>query len=177
MPVTTIHALPVELLASILIFSREALDERTSYPAVSNRRHLLSISTISSFWRRIALGTPRLWSRVVVEWYAKRSIESVAFLLEIDLARSKGALINVYLSTLRMPESHFARILRILSTHMHRCGEPELRGLDILKSNVVLPLRGPLNRLKRLTIHDYDHSASLQVFDTSHAAATFAKLS
>lgn len=85
-----INRLPPELLAEIFertipAFSSDSLTDSWEAPWI--------IGQVSSFWRRLVLSLPYVWSSISVNTYRKHTIPK----LKVALARSRAAPLTIYL--------------------------------------------------------------------------------
>ncbi|KAJ7603855.1 hypothetical protein DFH06DRAFT_326628 [Mycena polygramma] len=116
--------------------------------------HLLQLSQVSSLWRKIALGTPKLWSRLALDTSLWRdtsvSPATLLSLLDVALTRSGNHPLTVEASVLE-EDLHPHAAMMLLARHA-----PRWKSLDFcsdLKSPELLAsAKGNLDRLEKLKI-------------------------
>lgn len=187
----SIDALPVELIAQIVVASCEGLDAERADPKML--AHALSISSVSSLWREITLSTPKLWSRItlwsVATIVGKHASGKLVYSLDpraitrlqAQLERSDRVPIDVIIEGLAVGNLDDAKMVwDTLSSHVHRFRSLQVDNLDDPLVDLVLPLRGPgpLKYLETLhiTISDREAAQVASLFDSEDFAPNLAKL-
>lgn len=182
--VVRLHRLPNEVLANIMC---AGLDQSSDEPA--RAQWLATVSSICALWRQIALGTPRLWTRVAfyleedgdepidadAEAYLERRIRSDLDMAEAFFRRS-GALrlhLTIDWSSINSLPRGVSQFVSLLTTHSHRIGSLVFRGQcapDLLPG-LETPLPSFLPSLTSLELHteivDIGADGVPRVFPTS----------
>ena len=153
--VSPISRLPAETLSFIFELVRGDTPWSDATPSFSRtnlrrgigkvRRSWIQITEVCKHWRSIALGCPRLWSRIVV----RSGTWSDHALLRLD--RSKGVPLDIHIPTFQCPE------LDMIKNLTSRC--TQLRRLDIDDIEDVRRLaafKSPAPLLERLCIISKD---------------------
>lgn len=151
-----VNQLPIELLIEIFAAGFPHMREGDPWPA--RFYHLRDITSVCSFWREIAIGTPTLWT--MIRFHQFQRLPEAGFQLWYDrietfLERSCEASLDISLMFLILDEAsaeYITRVMDVLSPHMHRA-----RTFNIFahRSNEydirrVFPLKGDLGRLQRV---------------------------
>ncbi|KAF7983510.1 hypothetical protein HWV62_21844 [Athelia sp. TMB] len=132
-------------------------------PESGHRQHFgVLVSHVSSRWRRVALATSFLWTRIV--WNARNGLEGVARVIAF-LERSRLALLDVSIHQIQR-EDFSPELLRLINDQFGRC-----RHLRIEDGQVVGDLVNSINYLPNAAplLKSIDLSAG-------NASATYAKL-
>ncbi|KAJ7659165.1 hypothetical protein DFH06DRAFT_1089929 [Mycena polygramma] len=160
-----IRRLPTELLAEIFDIcspycsapSDHYLSESTTpeqeVDRVSNW-HLLQLSQVSSMWHKIAMGTPKLWSTIVLDtslWpHAVVSPATLLMLLGLSLERSGNHPLTVEAGVLEDdPRPH--EVMSLLIQHAPQWEDMYFYS-DLASSKILVSAKGRLNRLEKLNI-------------------------
>ncbi|KAJ7689197.1 hypothetical protein B0H17DRAFT_1067252 [Mycena rosella] len=126
------HRLPPELLAEIFGMCSSPAGEDSTYGGLSDKltpeqeverlakAYLLQLSQVCSVWHEVAMGTPKLWSTIVVDttlWYSARTPEQKLVDLvasSLERGRSHPLVIEVAL------DDDYAYVMALLSQHAPR---------------------------------------------------------
>ncbi|KAF8305767.1 phospholipase D/nuclease [Clavulina sp. PMI_390] len=156
--------LPVEIMAHIFLAGLETFgrdywaDDETSTALL---RFLLTLASVSSRWRAIAISTPLLWAKIVIghrKPWTRNWIQSEHTLNRVSaqLGRSQQASLEItlharpYLSNLQI-KGHVGLWLSTVEDHLSRCHTLRLLAVSQYAA-AILPLPGPLHQCRQLFI-------------------------
>lgn len=97
-----INFLPVEILSQIILQSLPNCDDRCELGEFLLVDRRTNLSTVSRFWRSAILGTPKIWSDIVL-----RRGPPTAAALKTQLMMSGNALFDVYIAGL--PSAYYSQ--------------------------------------------------------------------
>ncbi|KAF8312968.1 hypothetical protein DL93DRAFT_2081650 [Clavulina sp. PMI_390] len=153
-----INALPVELLQGLFEL---ALLEPTiisnsvcSIDSARHRRHLtipLTLSYVCAQWRSITLSTGLLWSSIVVlyRYYTPLEIS----ILTWQLKRAGNCPLNVTIDMAGLVDyPNISRSWEFILNHLPQCETLIFPDIPTPVYRKIFPLRGPLPRLRRISI-------------------------
>ncbi|TFK69313.1 hypothetical protein BDN72DRAFT_840682 [Pluteus cervinus] len=143
---------PPEIISLIMIasmeLSRDDPPHRTCAPMV--------FCSVSREWRYIAVSTPQLWTNIVLN-VSPKNITGKEDLLEMWLKRSKGNLLDVYLTDSYSPRSHALLSTILKESTRWRTARLKLQthALEQLCPGIELP------NLRTLDIRSFYHGQSI----------------
>ncbi|KAJ7062678.1 hypothetical protein C8F01DRAFT_1230303 [Mycena amicta] len=168
-----IRRLPPELLSEVFELCappapvrRQGVPEQGS-PEVEVERlrkpHLLTLAQVSCHWRRIAMGTPKLWSNIAVEtaMWPRCSLppESLLELVRAALIRSAGHPLCIRVIT-EQDDPNAPPVFGLLVQNAHRWREADIR-IDRAAVHLLEPVRGKLPLLEKLGLHTRGEQLSM----------------
>ncbi|KAJ6577892.1 hypothetical protein B0H19DRAFT_1370952 [Mycena capillaripes] len=167
---------PVELLIRIFELctssDEDAMGSGTTTPTEEldrlAQRPLLELSRVSSFWHKVAVGTPRLWSTIRVNTTGWRLASSGTFvsLVALSLNRSQDhPLVVEVIATAVDPGARFA--LGLLSQHACRWQHAKIL-VDRHAAQYLKNAKGNLQLLKTLDLGS-GQLAGIDVFEVAPA--------
>ncbi|KAF8312936.1 hypothetical protein DL93DRAFT_1211266 [Clavulina sp. PMI_390] len=150
--------LPFEILASIFVRSCERLDQTASGPCWSiddsnSLRAAIRLSSVSSFWRHVALSTSHLWKLIVVFMPYDWGVEDAVNMLQSRLERSRGARLTVkFMATDDTTVHRLLDMWNVLIPHLPRCQRLSFATISPKFYPYIFPLPGSFEHLKRLDL-------------------------
>lgn len=155
-----VHKLPNELLAEVM---RTGFHQYKVQDYKRINYYLSTISSVCAIWRRVALGLPFLWTNIAYDssthhqhtsstrhhHLLKRSLDR----METYLLRSKNLPLNVVLDFSEEGKVNARRIMKVIIPHTGRFRFWQLTIGTKEISKLMLPLRGPLDRLETLVLY------------------------
>jgi hypothetical protein len=137
-----IRRLPNEILSEV--FGRCATPNIISTaPVFKNTVHGLRIASVCSYWRTIALLTPRLWSKLGLVCYTQEGEGNTSFhsehdikLLEFLFCKSQQRPLDVVLS-IKGPGSEFSLVLKLLLAEAHRWRTLKIITTDVMAQKIL----------------------------------------
>lgn len=143
--------LPAELIAHIFLLTSQ--DSYVKWgPNRGLLQSLLSVSSVCSRWRAIALSTPKLWTYIGI-WPigTNSSVTPIISRVQAHLERSSAALIDIHFNFTMLPNEKLQLIWPMVSSHLHRSRSIRIFGLNRELVSFVSPLsRYPLKYLETL---------------------------
>ncbi|KAF8312962.1 hypothetical protein DL93DRAFT_2228770 [Clavulina sp. PMI_390] len=154
---TTINRLPVELFSSIFLkvcdglFDPELMSSKGD--ADSNLlTAAINLSSVTSFWRQVAVSTPQLWTAIVIP-FGYRDFDTLSSMVKIRLERAGGAPLDLAIKiALSPPLNDFQHIWGLVVPHLSHCQHLTLTNIDSSFVPHLLPLPGTLNDLQWLNV-------------------------
>ncbi|KAJ6513658.1 hypothetical protein C8R47DRAFT_616875 [Mycena vitilis] len=151
-----IRRLPPELLIEIFDICTVDVDKSVwedsttgdEFDRVSKRK-LLQLSQVCAHWRKIAMGTPQLWSTISCDtslWHPFSS-DTLLSLLESSLSRSEGHPLKIQVAVLSGDPDQEA-VLALLSRHAQRWLNVYV-STDLASSRYLSSVQGNLHRLEK----------------------------
>ncbi|KAJ7628243.1 hypothetical protein DFH06DRAFT_1102793 [Mycena polygramma] len=160
-----VRRLPVELLAEIFeICSATQKNLSSLNPTTPTRElerlakhHLLQLSQVSATWRKVALGTPRLWASIVLNttlWVVSAAPMAKAIsLLASALERSAAHPLTLGLTFSGRDPNAFA-VMQLLSQHAHRWKHIDIHAPGD-SAQYLAPVTGHLPLLETASLQTY----------------------
>ncbi|KAF8310298.1 hypothetical protein DL93DRAFT_1665653 [Clavulina sp. PMI_390] len=155
----SISSLPIELLSSIFIRVCQGLCScelaaPSHYDDLQLLKALLTLSSVSSLWRYVALSTPRLWAviRVSVSDDGLGAEENTE-MVQLRLERSRAApLTLIFKATLLSTETDVRQLWSLVLPNLPRCETLFIMNMPPTFLPIIFPLPGKLESLRRLGI-------------------------
>ncbi|KAK7053545.1 hypothetical protein R3P38DRAFT_2850912, partial [Favolaschia claudopus] len=144
--------LPADILTEI--FSNCVPEPAVLHYIPGSGNFRLVLCQISSRWRRIAIGSHKLWSRVKID-FDFRKISRALEILPLWLERANGATLHMEISA----RQHDEHVLQLLARYAHRCHTLVLNGLRVDGAFFKLPAitLGRIEDLRLTAVYDYNH--------------------
>ncbi|KAF8312953.1 hypothetical protein DL93DRAFT_2098004 [Clavulina sp. PMI_390] len=154
-----IDGLPDELLAEIFehytYVSESTLDDFDA-TGLQHLKLLLTVTSTSSRWRNIAVGTSKLWTWIVIAAYHfERGVDIGRSIIQTFLMRSGTRAICLLLSPpLDTEDTHesFMQVYELVIPHLPRCEGFCFHRVGLVISSLIFPLPGPMPRLDILVL-------------------------
>ncbi|KAF8599896.1 hypothetical protein BDV93DRAFT_525747 [Ceratobasidium sp. AG-I] len=118
-----IDRLPSELLASIFQVAVDSTYPPHIYDSISYANPAAKLIRVCSRWRQVALATGSLWSCVVFPYQADRNYEKVSTNARIQLERTCGSSVDLFLShkpSDGLDGSRFQSTIELIKPYMKR---------------------------------------------------------
>lgn len=147
-----ITQLPEEILLEIFLWLCVPYDPYNYDPTLP--LHSTPVASVCSFWRRVAISSPVLWSTIICSCYIPADAEKCLKRLQSMLLRSGEAPLCLYLTIwASIDASVVEEISSLVRPALYRCHTLILFVSSCASPSQFLPLPKPMAQLKHLEVH------------------------
>ncbi|KAJ7121770.1 hypothetical protein C8R43DRAFT_1112164 [Mycena crocata] len=175
--ISPVRSLPPEILGKIFTPFSGSEESRSSNEElrVLAKSELLELSKVCSYWYRVVVGTPRLWSDIAVnlDWWPEDLSKQTPFrnLLTTSIERGGKQPLELTLRPASQETGHYGPAYTLLADHCQRWQHLSLFGPSASLGHLSC-IKGNLDALETLVFQSWGEETSSDLFEIAPRLTT-----